>query len=206
MPDYSFTTLPTTVLFTITAATSAEAEALAEQLGDETHGLDSLARLDVTIEEITFGDPADLTRVDVDAGNTASADLETSRSADAPVARSAVTVTPGTPPIRIVRGQGGEVEVTGHIDAFASDVLRRAGFLFEPTLRSVWIRLPFDLGRTRENDRASWAAEMLTAARYHVELAPDLHAAVPGPTAPTGPVRPATTPAAPPGRPPRRRS
>ncbi|MGC0405277.1 hypothetical protein RKD27_007921 [Streptomyces sp. SAI-126] len=206
MPDYSFTTLPTAVLFTITAATSAEAEALAAQLGDETHGLDSLARLDVTIEEITFGDPADPKRADADAGITACADLETSRSAAVHVAQRAATVTPGTEPIRIVRERGGEVEVTGHIDAFASDVLRRAGFRSEPTLCSVWIRLPFDMGHVWENDRASWAAEMLTAARYHVELAPDLHAAVPGPTAPTGPVRPATTTAAPPGRPPRRRS
>ncbi|MCZ0997563.1 hypothetical protein O1M63_04495 [Streptomyces mirabilis] len=189
MPDYSFTTLPTAVLFTITAATSEEAETLAEQLGAETHGLDSLARLDVKIDEITFGDPADLEPAETDAGNTAT-----------------VAVAPDTQPLRIVRGQGGEVEVTGRIDGFAGDVLRRAGFLFEPTLRGVWIRLPFDMGRTRENDRATWAAEMLSAARYHVELVPDLHAAAPGATAPTGPVRPATATAAPPGRPPRRRS
>ncbi|MCW8379802.1 hypothetical protein [Streptomyces justiciae] len=187
MPDYSFTTLPTAVLFTVAAATSEEAEALAVQLGAETHDLDSLARLDVKIDEITFGDPADLEPAETEAGN-------------------AVTVAPDSQPLRIVRGQGGEVEVTGRIDGFAGDVLRRAGFLFEPSLRGVWIRLPFDLGRARENDRASWAAEMLTAARYHVELAPDLHAAAPGATARTGTVRPATTAAAPPGRPPRRRS
>ncbi|WP_369275600.1 hypothetical protein AB5J55_41600 [Streptomyces sp. R11] len=43
-----------------------------------------------------------------------------------------------------------------------------------PTLRSVWIRLSFDLGRTWENENATWAAEMLTAARYTVHLSPDL--------------------------------
>ncbi|MFJ6898141.1 hypothetical protein [Streptomyces hokutonensis] len=83
-------------------------------------------------------------------------------------------MTPDTEQIRIRREEGGEVEVTGSIDAFASDVLRRAGFRFEPTLRSVWIRLPFDLGRDWENEHATWATEMLTAARYPVDLDPDL--------------------------------
>lgn len=115
-------------------------------------------------------------------------------------------MTPDTEPIRIRREQGGEVEVTGRIDAFASDVLRRAGFRFEPTLRSVWIRLPFDMGRAWENEHATWAAEMLTAARYRVDLGPDLRAGAPQPAAPTGVARPpAMTAAAPPGRRPRRR-
>ncbi|MEV0636279.1 hypothetical protein AB0I77_15160 [Streptomyces sp. NPDC050619] len=115
-------------------------------------------------------------------------------------------MTPNAQPIRIVREQGGEVEVTGRIDAFASDVLRQAGFLFEPTLRRVWIRLPFDMGRAWENDRATWAAEMLTAARYRIDLDPDLRAGAPTPASPAGLARPpAMTAAAPPERPPRRR-
>lgn len=76
--------------------------------------------------------------------------------------------------IRIARGLGGEVEVDGPVDAFAASVLARAGFDTYPTLRGVWIRLPFDLGRRWENEHATWAAEMLTAARYTVDLAPDL--------------------------------
>ncbi|MFC8198929.1 hypothetical protein ACFUTV_26565 [Streptomyces sp. NPDC057298] len=76
--------------------------------------------------------------------------------------------------IRINRGRGGEVEVDGPVDAFAASVLARAGFDTYPTLRGVWIRLPFDLGRTWENEHAAWAAEMLTAARYSVDLDPDL--------------------------------
>jgi hypothetical protein len=115
-------------------------------------------------------------------------------------------MTSDTEPIRIRREQGGEVEVTGRIDAFASDVLRKAGFLFEPTLRSIWIRLPFDLSRTWENEHAAWAAEMLTAARYRVDLGPDLRAGAPRPDTPAGPARPpAMTAATPPGRPSRRR-
>jgi hypothetical protein len=76
--------------------------------------------------------------------------------------------------IHITRGQGGEVEVDGTVDAFAATVLSRAGFDTYPTLRGVWIRLPFDLGRTWENEHATWAAEMLAAARYSVDLDPDL--------------------------------
>ncbi|MFE3645895.1 hypothetical protein ACFXOM_33810 [Streptomyces sp. NPDC059169] len=81
---------------------------------------------------------------------------------------------PDSRPIRITRGQGGEVEVDGAFDAFAADVLRRAGFLFEPSLRGHWIRLPFDLGEAWENEHATWAAEMLSAARYRVDLDPSL--------------------------------
>ncbi|MEV5878066.1 hypothetical protein AB0L75_28335 [Streptomyces sp. NPDC052101] len=82
--------------------------------------------------------------------------------------------------IRITRGQGGEVEVDGTVDAFAASVLARAGFVTYPHLRGVWTRLPFDLGRTWENEHATWAAQMLTAARYAVDLDPDLrHAPTP---------------------------
>ncbi|WSQ12904.1 hypothetical protein OG604_36910 [Streptomyces sp. NBC_01231] len=97
-------------------------------------------------------------------------------------------------PIRITRGDGGEVEVEGPYDGFAAEVLRRAGFLFEPSLRGHWIRLPFDLGREWENEHASWAAEMLTAARYSVHLDPDLRSSPPGQSTPSAPQqRPAMT-------------
>ncbi|CAM5570694.1 hypothetical protein [Streptomyces aurantiogriseus] len=102
-------------------------------------------------------------------------------------------------PIRITRGEGGEVEVEGPYDVFAAEVLRRAGFLFEPSLRGHWIRLPFDLGRAWENEHASWAAEMLAAARYPVRLDPDLRVSRPGQSAPSAPKhRPAMTAQAPP--------
>ncbi|MGW2046208.1 hypothetical protein ACWCPF_13635 [Streptomyces sp. NPDC001858] len=104
-----------------------------------------------------------------------------------------------TEPIRISRGEGGEVEVEGPYDAFAAEVLRRAGFLFEPSLRGHWIRLPLDLGRAWENEHASWAAEMLTAARYPVRLDPGLRVVHPGQAAPAGAKRrPAMTAQAPP--------
>jgi hypothetical protein len=92
-------------------------------------------------------------------------------------------------PIRITRGQGGEVEVEGPIDGFAASVLKRAGFDTYPQLRGVWIRLPFDLGRTWENKHATWGAEMLTAARYSVDLDPDLCATPPAASAPAAPHR-----------------
>ncbi|AJC55065.1 hypothetical protein [Streptomyces sp. 769] len=106
-----------------------------------------------------------------------------------------------TEPIRITRGQGREVEVEGTLDSPAADVLLRAGFLFQPTLRGHWIRLPFDLGRDGENEHATWAEQMLTAARYPVHLDPDLRADAPEQAAPSDPARPpATTAQAPPGR------
>ncbi|WP_405734829.1 hypothetical protein OG607_41180 [Streptomyces sp. NBC_01537] len=78
-------------------------------------------------------------------------------------------------PIRIIRGQGGQVEVdSGVVDGFALGVLKRAGFITQPTLRGTWIRLPFDMGTAWENEHASWAADMLTAARYLVDLDPSL--------------------------------
>ncbi|MFD7320594.1 hypothetical protein ACFV9D_05805 [Streptomyces sp. NPDC059875] len=110
-------------------------------------------------------------------------------------------MTPDTGQISITRGRGGEVEVDGSIDSFAGDVLRRAGFLFEPSLSGHWIRLPFDTGVGWENERATWAAEMLTAARYPVHLAPELHRDTAGAIVPAGPARPpAMTAQAPPGR------
>ncbi|MGW0711704.1 hypothetical protein ACWD4G_38100 [Streptomyces sp. NPDC002643] len=92
--------------------------------------------------------------------------------------------------IRITRGPGGEVEVDGPVDTFAASVLARAGFDTYPMLRGVWIRMPFDRGHRWENEHATWAAEMLTAARYRVDLAPDLR---PTPGDASGPPRRAKT-------------
>ena len=92
--------------------------------------------------------------------------------------------------IRITRGPGGEVEVDGPVDAFAASVLARAGFDTSPILRGVWIRLPFDLGHRWENEHATLAAEMLTAARYTVDLDPGLRNSSPSaPAAPAAPHR-----------------
>ncbi|MEV7817840.1 hypothetical protein AB0P05_45685 [Streptomyces flaveolus] len=114
-------------------------------------------------------------------------------------------MTPGDETIRIIRGRGGEVEVTGAIDAFARHILTRAGFLFMPALRGHWIRLPFDLGPDWENEHATWAADMLTAARYPVHLGPGLRHTPPGASTPAMTARPpAMTAQAPIARPPRR--
>ncbi|MFF7899715.1 hypothetical protein ACIP4X_29815 [Streptomyces sp. NPDC088817] len=110
-------------------------------------------------------------------------------------------MTPDTEPIRITRGPGGEVEIEGRFDPLAAGILRHAGFLFEPALHGHWIRLPFDMGRDWENQHATWAAEMLTSARYPVHLAPDLYAGAPKSSTPS---TPAMTAQAPPGRQPRR--
>ncbi|MFF3501145.1 hypothetical protein [Streptomyces sp. NPDC003247] len=104
-----------------------------------------------------------------------------------------------TEPIRITREQGGEVEVTGPYDAFVVGLLRRAGFLIQPALGGHWVRLPFDLGRDWENERATWAAEMLAAARYPVLLGPGLRHESPRPGIATA-RPPAMTMQAPPGR------
>ncbi|WP_327743333.1 hypothetical protein OHO28_08225 [Streptomyces europaeiscabiei] len=87
-------------------------------------------------------------------------------------------------PIRITRGAGGEVEVEGLYDEFAARILSRAGFMTFPTLRGQWVRLPFDLGRAWENEHACWAGDMLTAARYRVDLDPDLRPAPPAASEP----------------------
>ncbi|MYT96615.1 MULTISPECIES: hypothetical protein [unclassified Streptomyces] len=79
-----------------------------------------------------------------------------------------------TEPIRIARKRGGEVEVEGPVDEFAAKILDRAGFTFRPTLRGVWIRLHFDTGQERENQKATYAARMLSAAGYQVDLDPNL--------------------------------
>ncbi|MFB6992213.1 hypothetical protein ACFC0C_16350 [Streptomyces sp. NPDC056178] len=88
--------------------------------------------------------------------------------------------------LRIARGWGGQVEVEGPIDDFAAGVLKRAGFMTFPTLYGHWVRLPFDMGRPWENEHASWAADLLLAARYPVELDPSLRPTTDNPT-PTAP-------------------
>ncbi|MEU3502491.1 hypothetical protein ABZ726_17600 [Streptomyces hundungensis] len=79
-----------------------------------------------------------------------------------------------TEPIRIARKSGGEVEVEGPVDEFAFRILDRAGFIFRPTLRGMWIRLHFDTGHEHENQQATHAARMLSAAGYYVDLDPSL--------------------------------
>ncbi|MFC9485976.1 hypothetical protein ACFTZM_07840 [Streptomyces hydrogenans] len=98
-------------------------------------------------------------------------------------------------PIMIVRGRGGEVETEGLIDSLASELLVRAGFVTEPTLRGPWHHLPFDMGREWENEHASHAAEMLRAARYPVRLDPTLSPA-PGHVAGSSDVPPSVAAAA----------
>ncbi|MEV8289660.1 hypothetical protein [Streptomyces niveus] len=97
-------------------------------------------------------------------------------------------MTPGAERIRIARGRGGQVEATGPLDPLAAALLRRAGFLSDR-----WVRLPFDMGGEWENEHASWAADMLTAARYPLTLDPTLRAA-PQSAAPDN-TRPAPPPA-----------
>ncbi|MFC9745255.1 hypothetical protein [Streptomyces niveus] len=81
-------------------------------------------------------------------------------------------MTPGAERIRITRGRGGQVEATSPLDPLAAALLRRAGFL-----SGQWVRLPFDMGGEWENEHASWAADMLTAARYPVTVDPTLRSA-----------------------------
>ncbi|MFE3249930.1 hypothetical protein [Streptomyces sp. NPDC059209] len=102
-------------------------------------------------------------------------------------------MTPGAERIHITRGRGGQVEATGPLDPLAASLLRRAGFLTFPTLSGQWVRLPFDMGDEWENEHASWAADMLTAARYPLTLDPTLRTG-PQSAAPDN-TRPATPPA-----------
>lgn len=101
-------------------------------------------------------------------------------------------MTPGAERIRITRGHGGQVEATGPLDPLAAQLLRRTGLLTFPTLSSQWVRLPFDTGGEWEYEHASWAADMLTTARYPLTLDPTLRTS-PQATAP-GNTRPATPP------------
>ncbi|MFJ6934655.1 hypothetical protein ACIQV2_15770 [Streptomyces globosus] len=102
--------------------------------------------------------------------------------------------------ISITRGRGGQVEAEGPIDALASALLDRAGFIRQPTLSGTWHRLPFDMGEEWENEHASYAADMLRTARYVIRLDPALNPG--GHPAPNSPRRgagasPIPVPAAP---------
>lgn len=109
-------------------------------------------------------------------------------------------MTKDTTIISITRGRGGQVEAEGPIDALASALLDRAGFIRQPTLRGTWHRLPFDMGEEWENKHASYAADMLRAARYAIRLDPALTpGGRPAPKSPcqgAGPVSAPATPAA----------
>jgi len=73
----------------------------------------------------------------------------------------------------ITRHPTGDVTAEGG-DELAVTLLKRAGFVIETTPLSFWYRLPWDMGEVRENQMASHAARMLTAAGYRVDLSPDL--------------------------------
>ncbi|MEU3692351.1 hypothetical protein [Streptomyces narbonensis] len=94
---------------------------------------------------------------------------------------------PTPPDVVITRHPTGNVTAEGG-DELAFTLLKRAGFVIETTPRSFWYRLPWDMGEARENQMASHAATMLTAAGYRVGLGPDLR------------VGPLTTPSDPQGK------
>ncbi|MEO3976962.1 hypothetical protein [Streptomyces sp. CAU 1734] len=73
MPRYTFSTLPTSLRFSLIAATAQEAEARVARLEDETHNVTSLGTLGVRIEDLSFGDHSD----------TELAEYSTDHSADA---------------------------------------------------------------------------------------------------------------------------
>ncbi|MCC0094695.1 hypothetical protein K7B10_07835 [Streptomyces flavotricini] len=107
-----------------------------------------------------------------------------------------MTKDPAT--ISITRGRGGQVEAEGPIDALAWALLDRAGFIRQPTLSGTWHRLPFDMGEAWENEHASYAAEMLRAARYAIRLDPALTpGGRPAPNSPRQGAGPIPAPAAP---------
>ncbi|MCI3270612.1 hypothetical protein [Streptomyces cylindrosporus] len=78
-----------------------------------------------------------------------------------------------TPQVVITREPTGNVIAEGG-DELAVTLLKRAGFVIETTPLSFWYRLPWDMGKKRENQMASHAARMLTAVGYQVELDPGL--------------------------------
>jgi len=69
---YTFSSLPTSLRFSLTAATVEEAQARAARLEDETHHLSSLGQLGVRIEEISFGDHSDTELAERDEDGSAS--------------------------------------------------------------------------------------------------------------------------------------
>lgn len=98
-------------------------------------------------------------------------------------------MSPSPEPIRIARAKDGHVEVDGAFDAFAGHILLRAGFLSVPSLNGRSIRLPLDMGRSWENEQATWAAQMLATAHYPVRLDPSLDRRLAPPGQLSGPTR-----------------
>ncbi|TQE15534.1 hypothetical protein Sipo8835_45300 [Streptomyces ipomoeae] len=77
------------------------------------------------------------------------------------------------PAIRIARHPTSGVTAEGG-DAFAATLLERAGFIPQSSIRQSWYRLHYDMGDDYENEKATYAYEMLTAARYPVVIDPSL--------------------------------
>ncbi|MFM9371861.1 hypothetical protein [Streptomyces sp. Da 82-17] len=77
------------------------------------------------------------------------------------------------PHVVITRDKTGNVTAHGG-DELAATLLKRAGFVTETSPRSLWYRLPWDLGERRENEMASRAARMLEAVGYRVDIGSDL--------------------------------
>lgn len=72
-----YSLIPTSVRISVPAPSAEEAEALTARLEDETHDLDSLARLGVRIEEISFGAHSDAELFGQDESNAGSAESQT---------------------------------------------------------------------------------------------------------------------------------
>ncbi|MFE9250891.1 hypothetical protein [Streptomyces sp. NPDC007088] len=68
---YAFSSLPTSLRFSLTAATAEEAQAQAAWLEHETHDLASLSDLGVRIEDISFGDHSDTEMAETDEHGSA---------------------------------------------------------------------------------------------------------------------------------------
>ncbi|MFF4520538.1 hypothetical protein [Streptomyces bluensis] len=77
------------------------------------------------------------------------------------------------PAIHIARRPTSGVTAEG-ADAFAATLLERAGFIPQSSIRQSWYRLHYDIGEDYENEKATFAYEMLTAARYPVVIDPSL--------------------------------
>ncbi|MCZ1011997.1 hypothetical protein [Streptomyces lydicus] len=71
MPRYTFSSLPTSLRFSLTAATAEEAQAQAARLEHETHDLASLSKLGVRIEDISFADHSDTEMAEPDEHDSA---------------------------------------------------------------------------------------------------------------------------------------
>jgi hypothetical protein len=77
------------------------------------------------------------------------------------------------PAIHITRRPTSGVTAEG-ADAFAATLLERADFIPQSSIRQSWYRLHYDMSENYENERATYAYEMLTAARYPVVIDPSL--------------------------------